>query len=166
MNRLFSILATICLALWAGSLVHLVLTVSSLFKAFPKAVSTVALEAAPQIFYVTERYHLGLSVLTLALAIGWRMVGRSAAKVFIILLVLLATVLAYGQTFGLSAKMETLRQKGLSGGPEFTDLHHWSTKQYGVQTGMILLALCFVPTASTKRFERIVIDAAPKAPKV
>lgn len=164
MNRLFSILTTLCLGLWAGSLAHLVLTVSSLFKAFPKATSSVALEAAPQVFWITERFHIALALLSVIFLVAWRLVGCTRAKRWMTLLTVLATLLAFLQTFGLSAKMDALRQQGQSGGPEFTRLHHWSTRQYSVQAILVIGALCFIPAAASGRADRCAIGTAPKSP--
>jgi hypothetical protein len=161
MNRLLSIFTTLLLALWAGSLVHLVLTVSSLFKAFPKATSSVALEAAPQVFWITERYHLALALLSVLSIVAWRLVGCTRAKRWMMVLTIVATLLAFAQTYGLSAKMDALRGQGQSGGPAFTSLHHWSTRQYSVQTILVVAALCFLPAAVTGRNDQCAIDTVP-----
>lgn len=150
MNRLLSILTTLVLALWAGSLAHLVLTVSSLFTAFPKAVSTVAIEAAPRIFFVTERYHLALAILAIALLVASRvLVGCSKAKRWTFAFTLLASILAAVQMFGISPKMDALRDEGKSGGEEFTKLHRVSSAQYMIQMAFVLGAVALLPAVST-----------------
>ncbi len=161
MNRLFSILTTLCLALWAGSLVHLVLTVSTLFKAFPKVQSTVALEAAPQIFWITERYHLALSVLSILMVAAWRLYSCSRPKRVMTWITVLASLLAFAQTFGISSKMDALRNEGQSGGPAFTKLHHLSTTQYMIQTVLVIGALAFLPAAAASRNDRCATGAKP-----
>src|SRR5689334_22826458 len=63
--------ATLGIAVWLGSLVHLLLTVASLFAAFPKATSSVAVQGAPAIFAASERVGLVIAAITLAAAVAW-----------------------------------------------------------------------------------------------
>ena len=155
MNRLLCILVTISLALWAGALAHLVLTATTLFAAFPKNQSAVAIDAAPQIFRATEQYLLALCLISVLALIAWRLLfGCSRAKRGMKGLAVLATVLVFVQSFSLSAKMESLRQSGQSGGPEFSTLHHLSTAQYMIQTIFILGALALLPSAITSPDDR------------
>lgn len=149
MNRALSILLTIVLALWAGSLAHLVLTVSSLFTAFPKAVSNVAVEAAPRVFFVTERYHLVLALLAIGVLIASRLlVGCSKAKRWTFALTMLAAILAAVQMVAVSPKMDALRAQHLGGGPEFTRLHRLSTTQYLLQMALVVGAAALLPAVS------------------
>lgn len=149
MNRALSILLTIVLALWLGSLAHLVLSVSSLFAAFPKAGSNVAIEAAPRLFFVSERYHLVLAVLAIVTLLASRfLVGCSRAKRFAFALTLVASILAAVQMFAISSKMDALRAQNLGGGPEFTKLHRVSSTQYLLQMAFVLGAVALLPAVS------------------
>lgn len=161
MNRFFAILTSLFLALWAGSLVHLLLTVATLFRAFPKAVSAVAIEAAPQVFWVTERYHLALSAITLVLVLAWRQLRCCGSKRWMIALVGLASVLAFTQTFIISAKMDAIRERGESGGPAFKQLHGVSSTQYLIQTALVLGSVALLPTAITGRRDPSALPAHP-----
>lgn len=151
MNRIVSIALTLTLSLWAGSLVHLVLTVSSLFASFPKAQSSVALQAAPAVFWITERYHIALCLIVLLLLLAWSRLRRSRWILGMGVLAVLASVLVFVQAFGLSAKMEALRGQGLSGGPEFTRLHRLSSTQYMIQAALVLASLALLPAAIAGR---------------
>jgi hypothetical protein len=77
------------------------------------------------------------------------------------ILVVLAALLAFVQVFGLSAKMESLRQQGQSGGEAFTRLHHWSTRQYTVQAILVIGALCFLPAAIARQNDRCATGTSP-----
>lgn len=161
MKRVLSILVTLTLALWAGSLIHTMLIVSSLFTAFPKASSTVALEAAPRVFFVSERYHIALAVIAMVSLIVWRTVSCSRSKRWMMVLTLTATALAFVQTFGISARMDALRGQGLSGGPEFNKLHRLSTTEYIVQTVLVIGALALLPAASASSRDLCATDKSP-----
>ena len=161
MKRILSILVTLTLALWAGSLMHTMLTVSALFSAFPKTVSTVALEAAPRVFFVSERYHLALAFLAMVCLIVWRTVSCSRAKRWMMYLTLAALLLACVQTFVISSKMDALRGQGLSGGPEFNKLHRLSTTEYVIQTILVVAALALLPAASASSRDLCAIEKAP-----
>ncbi len=165
MKRVLSVLVTLILALWAGSLVHTVITVSTLFKVFPKVQSAVALEAAPVVFAVTERYHMGLALISLAAIPAWRLLGGcNRSRRWMMGFAVLAAILAFVQSLVISAKMNDLREHGLSGGPEFNKLHHYSTTEYVVQTVLVLAALAMLPTAVTSPCDQCAPGTAPRSP--
>lgn len=148
---LWPILASICLALWLGSLAHTLLSVATLFKAYPKAVSDVAVKGAPAIFAATERYHMFLAAASLATVVMWRRTGCSPARRWITRFLYAATALAIVQLAIISPKMEALRAAGESGNPQFGQLHGVSSVQYLMQTACLLIAVGLLPKAFDER---------------
>lgn len=134
-------MTTLVIALWLGSLAHTLLTVSSLFRAFPKAESRVAVDAAPVVFAVTEQFHLGLAVAGLIAIALWRAPARIGVALA------MAAILAFVQVFGISPRMETLRAAGEGSGPAFARLHGVSSVQYLAQTLCLLVATILLPGA-------------------
>lgn len=150
-------LTTLGIAIWLGSLVHLLLSVASLFAAFPKAVSQTAVQAAPAIFAATERSGLIVAAVTLAAAVAWSRFSPGRSRRWIAFLLAGAAVLAVAQRTIVSAKMDALREAGQSGGDQFRMLHGVSSSQYLVQTGLLLAATLLLPAALSRS------DSAPSA---
>ena len=141
------IVTTVGIALWLGSLAHLLLTVGSLFAAFPKAISSVAVEAAPVIFRASERAGLIVAAVTLAAAVSWNWRSAARSRRWIAWLLAVAATLAVMQTTIVSARMERLRADGLSSGDAFRTLHRASSSQYLVQTALLLTSCALLPAA-------------------
>lgn len=141
------ILTTLGIALWLGSLAHLLLTVATLFAAFPKAKSTVAVEAAPVVFRASERAGLIIAAITLAAAVAWNWKTPTRARRWIAWLLAAAAILAVAQTTLVSARMDALRAEGQSGNDTFRTLHGVSSSQYLVQTALLLAAGATLPAA-------------------
>ena len=134
-------------ALWLGSLAHTLLTVATLFANFPKAISNVAVEAAPVVFRATERVGLVVAAITLAAAVLWNRRSPGRARRWVAWLLAGAATLAVAQTTIVSAKMDRLRAEGQSGGDTFRSLHGVSSSQYLVQTTLLLVACGLLPAA-------------------
>src|SRR5258707_499027 len=73
MRTLLSILVTLAWALWLGGLVTLFLTVVTLFR-FDR---TIAIQTAPQIFLMWERYQLALAAAALVTTFALRVLTKS-----------------------------------------------------------------------------------------
>src|SRR5689334_17373126 len=73
MRTLFSILVTLAWALWLGGLVTLFLTVVTLFR-FDR---TIAIQTAPQVFLMWERYQLALAACALVTSFALRLLTKS-----------------------------------------------------------------------------------------
>ena len=127
------------------------LTVASLFAAFPKAVSGVAVDAAPAIFKASELFGLAVAAMTLAASVAWCRVSPTRGRKWIAWLLAAAATLAVAQRTIVSAKMDSLRESGQSGGDTFRALHGLSSSQYLVQTGLLLAATLTLPVALAKR---------------
>ena len=144
-------ITTLGIAIWLGSLVHLLLSVSSLFAAFPKAVSSVAVQAAPAIFKTSELFGLVVAAITLGAAVAWSRVSPGRSRKWIAWLLAAAATLAVAQRTIVSAKMDSLREAGQSGGDTFRALHGVSSSQYLVQTGLLLAATLMLPAALSRK---------------
>jgi 4-hydroxybenzoate polyprenyltransferase len=142
---------TLGVAIWFGSLVHLLLTVSSLFAAFPKAISSVAVQGAPAIFRASEIVGLVVAAVTLASAVIWSRVAPGRSRKWLAWLLAAAAALAVAQRTIVSAKMDSLRDSGQSGGDAFRALHGVSSSQYLVQTGLLLAATLTLPAALSRK---------------
>jgi hypothetical protein len=142
---------TLGIAIWLGSLVHLLLSVASLFAAFPKAVSSVAVQAAPAIFKASEIFGLIIAAITLAATVAWSRVSPGRSRKWIAWLLAAAATLTVAQRTIVSAKMDSLREAGQSGGDTFRSLHGVSSSQYLVQTGLLLAATLTLPGALSRK---------------
>lgn len=151
MRRLWPILSTLAIALWLGSLAHTLLSVSTLFRAFPKAEGDVAVRAAPVIFTATERFNLALAVVGVFAVFFWRRTACSRPRKLIFFLLIGALLLAITQIAGISPRMESLRAAGESGGALFKQLHGVSSVQYLVQTVALLASTALLPWAFDER---------------
>lgn len=123
----------LCLSLWLGGLVALVIFVSSLF-AFDRAL---AVGAAPRLFHVFERYQIGLAVATTVLIAGWQALRGSRLKVAAFVLTLIADVLAALQIAWVTPTINATR--GVDP-PKFDRFHHLATQNYSAITLLILAA--------------------------
>lgn len=144
-RKLWPAMTTLAIALWLGSLAHTLLTVASLFRAHPKATSNVAVNAAPTVFAVTERYHLGLAVVAIIAVMLWRRVACSRWRRFVSYALFAATALAVLQIAAISPRMESLRAAGDLAA--FGKLHGVSSVQYLAQTACLLVATLLLPLA-------------------
>lgn len=147
MRRLWPALSTLFIALWLGSLAHTLLTVATLFRAFPKDQTDVAMRAAPVVFAATERLHLALAVLAVMSVLLWRRVACSRWRRLVSYALFAATLLAVVQIAGISPRMDALRVAGESSGSLFKRLHGVSSVQYLLQTACLLVATLLLPSA-------------------
>ena len=149
MRTLLSILVTLAWALWLGGLVTLFLTVITLFR-FDR---TIAIQTAPQVFLMWERYQLALAACALVTTFALRLLTRSTLSSVLFVLFALSALGASLSPILLTKKMEALRAQGLSSSTEFKQLHQRSNIVYTSQTGLLLLAGILLPVtlASLRR---------------
>lgn len=138
-------------AVWLGSLVHLLLTVSTLFRAFPKATSSVAVEAAPAVFNATEVFLLVVAGVTLCAAATWCRLAPARTRSWLAWLLAAAAALAFAQHTIVTTKMNALREAGQGASDAFGMLHGVSSSQYLLQTALVLAATVLLPAALSKR---------------
>lgn len=148
MRSTLTIIFCAALTLWLGGLVALFIFVQAMFNAN----RNVAVEAAPMLFNVFEKYQLILFAIAMVSVIAWRLIiGCSTAKRWIIVMVILAGSLAIVQTAFVSSRMTAIRDAGQSGDgefrAEFRRLHGYSMILYVSQTALLVIAACLLPTA-------------------
>jgi hypothetical protein len=139
----------VILGLWVGSLVHLLISIFSLFGRFPSKESDVAVEAAPVLFYISERYHLLLGSLAVLVAFAGWVGARSRVRLALLILCLTALLTAAGSTIWVSARIDQLREAGQRQTPEFARLHRISNVTYLAQTLLVMSAWAVSLSART-----------------
>jgi hypothetical protein len=132
---------TVTLALWLGSLAHLLLSVISLFRSFPRAESELAPTAANHLFNASETYHLTLALIAVASAGVLRLIDRVGRYRLIPVLLVVALMLAAGTSMFVTTPMNALRAAGEGGGAEFQRLHRVANILYLAQTACVLGAV-------------------------
>jgi hypothetical protein len=148
---LFRILLSLSISLWLGGLVALFIFAQNLFAVFPRGTSNVAMQAAPQLFLVFERYQLVLATVALICAsvLAYRIGGR--VIVAMLVLVMLSTIPAVVSATLVTPKMEALRAQGLSADPHFKRLHGRSMMLYSAGTLLVAGAAALVPFMPSSR---------------
>ncbi|MBC7785563.1 MAG: DUF4149 domain-containing protein [Burkholderiales bacterium] len=138
MRRLVPYLIGLSLALWLGGLIALFLFVSFLFRQDRAR----AVQVAPILFHVIERYQLMLAAIALASTVVWRFYGCSRAKRVLLLCLLAATGLAMAEFAVISPRINTLRMQDQSDGVEFKRLHGYAMVLYTSTAVMTAVAGC------------------------
>jgi len=145
MRTTLSILVTLAWALWLGGLVTLFITVITLFR-FDR---TIAIQTAPQIFLMWERYQLALAAAALIATFALRLLTKSAMTSVLFILFALCSLCASLSPILLTKKMEALRAQGQTDSTEFKQLHQRSNIVYTSETGILLLAGILLPVTLT-----------------
>jgi len=132
MRHAVSFALALCISLWLGGLVALVMFVSSLF-AFDRAL---AINAAPWLFHVFERYQIGLAAATTVLIVTWLALRRSRLKAAAALvLTLIADALAVLQIAWITP---TINASRVADHARFDRFHHLASTNYFTITLLIL----------------------------
>ena len=139
-------LAQLTLGVWFGGLVALILFVSTLFV---KARAT-AVDAAPVLFHVFERYQLGLAAVTLTALVARRLIEVSRGKTIALAMTLAATLLAVLQVAVITPKINAARNVDR---PTFDRYHGLSTKNYTVIAALVLGAWMVTSAAARKSLD-------------
>jgi hypothetical protein len=148
MSRIASIFAWLATSLWLGGMIFLFIAVQTLFRAFPKATSDVALRGAPALFAAFERYQLVLAATSLVAAFVWYLASRSKWIIAVFLLLSLSAAGAALSTTLITPEMERLRLAGQSASPRFAQLHGRSMLLYVSQAGALLVTALLLPAAT------------------
>ena len=131
MRHAVSFFLALCISLWLGGLVALVMFVSSLF-AFDRAL---AINAAPWLFHVFERYQIGLAAATTVLIVTWLALRRSRLKAAALVLTLIADALAVLQIAWITP---TINASRVADHARFDRFHHLASTNYFTITLLIL----------------------------
>jgi hypothetical protein len=145
MRTVAAMISTICWALWFGGLVALFIFVQMLFRED----RSVAVEAAPRMFALFEKYQLILAAAALVSTILWRIVARQTIVSWVFFLLALATLGAVAEPIFISGEMQKLRLEGQSSGARFKKLHGQSMLIYVGETLVLLVAGVSLPFAIT-----------------
>lgn len=143
MRTLVIKLLALAISLWLGGLVALAIFVSSLF-AMHRAV---AVDAAPILFHVFERYQLGLAGITLVLIVAWRWMQSSPRKTASLIFTTLAAVLAVVQIAWITPAITVSR--GIDQA-RFDRFHHLASTNYFSITLLVLIAGGLLLTAARR----------------
>ena len=143
LRTLLIIIATTAWALWLGGLVALFLFVQVLFTAD----RAIAIEAAPRMFSLFEKYQLVLAAVGLVATILWRIVSKHVLVSAVFFLLALASFGAVAEPIFISGEMQKLRLAGESSGPRFKQLHGRSMMLYVGETAVLLIAGIILPIA-------------------
>jgi len=143
MRHLISTLVTITWALWFGALIALFLFVQTLFNNNRE----IAVEAAPQLFMVFQKYHLILAAIALMSVVAWRIAAPSKSALVIFILLGLAACCGVAVSLWIIGPMNALRESGLSGSDEFKRLHGRSMMLFVGQAFFLLISGIILPIA-------------------
>ena len=130
MRFIANVILTVVSALWLGGIVALLMLVQHLFK-HDRAI---AVQAAPVMFVLFEKYQIGLA----AIAIGTLLLARQRHWRFTLIPISLAAALAVASAAMLTPRIEHLRQAGQSGTPAFRSLHGASMALYSIEVALLL----------------------------
>jgi hypothetical protein len=146
-RNIAAVLVSVCWALWLGGLVALFLFVTRLFS-FDR---NLAIQTAPQLFAVFERYQIVLAALGLVSIMGLRVSGKSVQIAALFWLFAIATLPAALGPIFISRRMQALVADGQTGTPEFKKLHGESMLLYSGETLVLLAAGTVLPWATAPR---------------
>jgi hypothetical protein len=155
MRSLVVVLSLLAWALWFGGLVALFVFVPALFRTD----RDIAVQAAPIIFIVFQKYQLILACVTLVAAVAWRICSPGRLLVAGFVLLALATFAGVGVSIGIIPRMNELRVLGESSSPEFKKLHGVSMALYLFEMLVLLGAGVLMILANGMR--RTVGETAP-----
>ncbi len=136
MCAIVRVLVSIVWALWFGGLVTLFIGVTTLFRNDRE----LAVQAAPQLFHVFEKYQLILAAIALLATFAWRLMVASKSVVWVFALLGVATLGAVFQTTMITPRIDALHAAGQTQTPEFKQKHGISMIVYTGEVGVLLAA--------------------------
>jgi hypothetical protein len=151
MARILATLVFVTTALWLGGMIFLFISVQTLFSRFPRSTTSVAVQAAPELFGVFEKYQLVLAAVALTAAFAWYVAARARWIIAIFVLLAIAAVGAVVSYTLITPRIEQLRLAGQSGSPRFARLHARSMQCYVTQAALLMGATLALPMAATRR---------------
>lgn len=141
MNRFFSVVTTVAVALWLGGLAALVLLVGGLFARS----HDLGAKVAPVLFQQFAYYHLAVGGIGLVGVVLWRLRERRRVLTVLAILVGIGLAAALVTEMAIRPKMEQLRRDDLSGESTFKTLHRASETVYSLEALALLVSACLLP---------------------
>ncbi len=156
----FALLATLAWGLWFGGLISLFVMVSHLFRVDRGT----AVSAAPKMFVAFERYQIILAAAALIATTLWRLTTPRATLTALFFALAVASVGTITSAVAIVPKMEQLRLRGMTEGPEFRQLHGRSMLVYTAEAAALLVAGFILPAALGVTPRTTPATAPPSAP--
>ncbi len=153
------IVSLLTLSLWLGGLVTLFMSVSAVFGAFPDRAT--AGTAAAAMFARFEVYQLVLAAILTACAVAVWVITRSRLRAAFLVCVVLAGLLGAVSHFGISARLNVMRDEQRTATPEFRRLHGMSMLVYVSQTAVLTVGAVVVAVASGRPAQRAAQSSPP-----
>jgi hypothetical protein len=144
---IFRFVLVFSLAVWFGGLVQLLMDVTTLFRAFPKDVSDVAVRAAPELFRQSQWLQAIAGLITLVSVAGLRKFACSRGRRWLMRCVVVALVMWATSALWVTPKIEMLRESGERASPAFRYWHGVSNVVYLGQFGFVGVSLVLLPGA-------------------
>jgi hypothetical protein len=135
-RTLTAILALLAWSLWLGGMIALFIFVTTLFNSD----RDLAIQAAPKMFVVFQKYQLILAAISLIAVVGWRITSPSKSIVAAFVLFAVAAFAAVSVSIWILPPMEKLRLAGESSSPQFGKLHGESMVLYLAENILLLIA--------------------------
>jgi hypothetical protein len=129
------IVAHLAWALWLGGMIALFVFVTTLFNGD----RAVAMQAAPRMFVVFQKYQLILAAIALAATVGCRIAAPSKSIVAVFVFFAAAACSAAAVSIWILPRMEQLRSLGESSSPQFGRLHGESMMLYLAEMVLLLI---------------------------
>jgi hypothetical protein len=145
--RLVDLLAGVTLAVWLGSIVHMLVVARAVFSQFPRQSSDIGKLVNPVLFHATEPIHVGLGVASiLLLALGQMPRGRRRARAAAMALAIVATTAACASQWIITPKIDELAPQRAAREAEFGKWHGISGAVYIAQALCVLGAVVTMPS--------------------
>ncbi len=144
-QSIFRIVLVVGLAVWFGGLVQLLMDVTTLFRAFPKDVSDVAVQAAPELFHQSQWVQAIAGLMTLASVVVMRIFACSRGRKWLMRCVVGALVMSATSTLWVTPKIDALRESDQRGSPSFRYWHGVSNMVYLAQLTLVGVSLVLLP---------------------
>jgi hypothetical protein len=126
----------------------------------------IAVQAAPEIFTVFERYQILLAGVALLATAIWRLTTPRKLLTALFFLFALASVGTIVSSAIISPKMQSLRMAGQSSGPEFRKLHGFSMICYTGEAAILFVGGIVLTSAMRQRDPETAPASAPQAEPV
>jgi hypothetical protein len=151
-------IAFLAWALWLGGMIALFVFVTTLFNGD----RAIAVQAAPRMFVVFQKYQLILAAIELAAIVVWKSALPSKLIVAAFIVFAAAALAAVAVSIWILPRMEQLRSMGESSSPEFGRLHGISMMLYLAEVLFLLIGgIMLMIAMRAPRLERSTRIAEP-----
>jgi putative Mn2+ efflux pump MntP len=144
MRTLLPVVISLAWGLWFGGIIMVFIAVQTVFAAFDPDRQTAGF-ATSRVFLVFEWYQLALAAVLLAALIAWRLMACTRLKRWLLVLAIGAAALAVTSTAIVTPRIESMREQGQTGVPEFRRLHGVSMLLYTGTSVLLLGAGVLIP---------------------